>query len=326
MQYPYLYGYNIRNITDAFVSIATNFASASKKALNMKTKKLTNFRRQCIFKSMLILMSLFLAFSQLAFKVNGNLLPESENIESAKSLPIPLELFYSLRQNFSRAYISPELNTAIEKTLKAKWVDLSSYIDIEDLRHKVDTGIALHYILLRDASGNPYFSYAISYARKDQINGITTMPFDGTTQYVCMTDTGMNMISAGALEQYKQNYKDSIWIFTDYPPSANYKIDTLNHPRLTYFDGSNVVQFYENNMNNAPSNGLYLYFFNGARFNDEIKGSSSNLNFTLDVHTAIMAFGDATNVLFVLPGTFDENAPYLNRAMDLGTLCPPKCH
>jgi hypothetical protein len=151
------------------------------------------------------------------------------------------------------------------------------------------------------------------------------MPFTDTLEYIIMTDTGMDMISSTELAQYKQNYKDSIWVFTDFPTIANYKIDTLSHPELTYFDGSNFVEFYENNRNNTSEASLYLYLFNGARYNDEIKGSSSNLNFTLDVQTAIMAFGNESD-LFIQPGTLMENAPYHNRAMDLGTLCPPKCH
>ncbi len=38
----------------------------------------------------------------------------------------------------------------------------------------------------------------------------------------------------------------------------------------------------------------------------------------------IMAFGNEAD-LFIQSGTLMENAPYLNRAMDVGDLCPPKC-
>jgi hypothetical protein len=237
----------------------------------MKTKILTIFRSGFIFKTAFFLMSLLLLIGQYGFKDKENFSPATDDIESAESLPIPLELFYSLREDFNRAYLITANNTAIEKTLKTKWEDLSQYIDMDKLRNKNDTGIALHYIILRDASNNPYFSYAITYARIDPLAGITTMPFADTLEYIVMTDTGMNIINSSQLAQFKQHYKDSVRVYNDFPTVANYKIDTLGHPQMTYFDGDNFVEFYENNMNNAPEENLYLYFFNGARYNDSIK-------------------------------------------------------
>lgn len=176
----------------------------------------------------------------------------------------------------------------------------------------------LHYMLLDDGNGKSYFTYAITKGYIDSTDGVNVsqeLNDDVYGYYLKKVTDGVTLESISnqnELEGLTASYRTKVKTRDTYPDTQYYSGDKIPHSCL--YSAVEVYYFYKENPNMSQL---------------ELEFGATAIPLHLDhnkyyVQTPILIWKDSTGGRRLNNST-DHSKPYMDKALDVGHMCPPNC-
>jgi hypothetical protein len=157
-----------------------------------------------------------------------------------------------------------------------------------------------------------------------------------SNQSLVLDPSGAGSVTPGMFNSYFNTVK--MRDFTNFGAGPTTPINTIQcnavsaHPRIEFIQKHFLHQFITNNNSSlfngtVPKNNVRIVFSHGARvvvFDDINPACTLPLNLKYRFHVPYVYFTDSNNVPLIDEVIY-PNAPFTNKALNLGRLCPPQC-
>lgn len=256
---------------------------------------------------------------------------EASCVIKSYSFPLITQFVTTLNSIFQQHY--EYRNTNIKNyNLKIKYADIfnANYINLEYIKDKNDTGIALYYAIDTTVNGQKYYTYLITMAKsthsenKDSIEPMATENLKMITYDFNLNTGGFYKIttSTNFTSKHHKLYKDSVkfHMLTQSSTTTNHGYDELS--LICYHSGKKTYEFITDNysIDSLPQN-LYVTINNGALSDCELKRRYQTPILILGLPSA-----SGNGLELLIDDTTYNGKPFRNKALDVGRLCPPECN
>lgn len=206
-------------------------------------------------------------------------------------------------------------------------------------QNETSQGLNILYAL-DSISGNRHFSY--SFYLGDTLNcaqinnNLNYFIPNFSNQSLVLDPSGASSVTPDMFNSYFNTVK--MRDFTNFGAGPTTLINTIQcnavsaHPRIEFIQKHFLHQFITNNNSSLfngtePKNNVRIVFSHGARvvvFNDINPACTLPLNLKHRFHVPYVYITGSNNVPLIDEVIY-PNAPFTNKALNLGRLCPPQC-